>query len=171
MAEEKTLEEQLQEAQAKIKELEELADKQKKAIDNACADASKHKKDAQEWADKYKEKLSEQEKADLEVKQALEAQTNELNALRKDKAVYENTAKLIAQGYDEANAKEAAEALYEGNTEKFFECQKKFIDAKTQAIKTQTLNTQPNLTIGNTPTAKDAEDAETAKIRRWMGVR
>lgn len=171
MAEEtKTIEEQLKEAQAKIKELEELTNKQKSAIDNACSDAAKQKKTAQEWADKYKEKLSEQEKADLEAKQATETLMSELNAYKQKERVATYTAKLLEAGYDAETAAKMAAALPEGVTDEFFNSQKSFIEAKTQAIKTQTLNSQPTLTTGATPSAQDAEDAEMAKYRKWAGI-
>ncbi len=171
MAEEtKTIEEQLKEAQAKIKELEELTGKQKSAIDNACSDAAKQKKTAQEWADKYKAKLSEQEKADLETKQATDALLAELDAYKTKERVATYTAKLLEVGYDAETAAKMATALPEGVTDEFFNSQKSFIEAKTQAIKTQTLNGQPNLTVGNTPSAKDAEEAEMARLRKWMGL-
>lgn len=170
MAEEKTIEEQLKEAQAKIKELEELASKQKAAIDNACSDAAKQKKTAQEWADKYKAKLSEQEKAELEAKQAADALTAELNTLKAEKRVASYTSKLMEVGYDAQTAATMAAALPEGINEDFFNQQKAFLEAKTQAIKTQTINSQPNLTNGNTPSALDAEEAEMEKYRKWAGL-
>lgn len=170
MAEEKTLEEQLKEALAKIKELEELASKQKSAIDNACSDAAKQKKAAQEWADKYKEKLTEQEKHDLEAKQAAEALTAELNTLKAEKRTATYTSRLMEVGYDAQTAATMAAALPEGINEDFFNQQKAFLEAKTQAIKTQTINSQPNLTNGNTPSALDAEEAEMEKYRKWAGL-
>lgn len=171
MAEEtKTIEEQLKEAQAKIKELEELSAKQKSAIDNACSDAAKQKKAAQEWADKFKAKLSEQEKADLEAKQATETLMNELNAYKAKERVASYTAKLMEVGYDAETAAKMAAALPEGVSEEFFTSQKSFLETKTQAIKTEALNSQPTLTTGNTPSKVDAEDAEMAKLRKWMGI-
>lgn len=171
MAEEtKTIEEQLKEAQAKIKELEELTGKQKSAIDNACADASKQKKAAQEWADKYKEKLTEQEKHELETKQATDALLAELDSYKTKERVASYTAKLLEAGYDAETAAKMAVALPEGVTDEFFNSQKSFIEAKTQAIKTQTLNSQPNLSTGSTPSAQDAEDMELARMRKWAGI-
>ena len=170
MAEEKTIEEQLKEAQAKIKELEELSAKQKSAIDNACSDAAKQKKTAQEWADKYKEKLSEQEKADLAAKEATEALMNELNAFKAKERVSTYTAKLMEIGFDAESAAKMAAALPDGVADEFFTSQKEFLTAKTQAIKTEALNSQPTLTNGNTPSKIDAEDAEMARLRKWMGV-
>lgn len=170
MADEKNFEQELKEAQEKIKSLEELINKQKSAIDNACADASKHKKDALDWQEKYKATLSETEKAQLEAKQREEQMLSELNGLKAEKRVASYKSKLMEAGYDADTADKMAVALPEGVTDEFFNSQKTFLEAKTQAIKTQTLNSQPGLSNGNTPTSQDAEDAETAKLRRWMGI-
>ena len=153
-----TIEEQLKEAVAKIAELEEMVKKQKAAIDNACADASQQKKAAQEWQDKYKATLSEQEQKELEAKQREEQMASELNTLKAEKrtAEYSKT--------------EMALSLPEGVADSFFEGQKKFLETKTQEIKTQSLNAQPGLTVGTTPTAADADAAENAKMRKWFGL-
>lgn len=171
MAEEKSIEVQLKEALEKIKELEELNAKQKSAIDNACSDAAKQKKSAQEWQDKYKATLSEQEKVALEAKQAQDALQSELTALKAEKRVADYTSKLMGIGYDAETAAKMAAALPEGVAEDFFTSQKTFLEAKTQQIKTETLNGQPSLTNGNAPSQKELEDAETAKLRKWMGLK
>ena len=100
MAEEKSLEEMLKEAQAKLKEYEELTAKQKAAIDNACSDAAKHKKDALDWQEKYKATLSEQEKKELETKQEREQMLSELNVLKSEKRIASYKSKLMEIGYD-----------------------------------------------------------------------
>lgn len=171
MAEEiKTAEEQLKEALAKVSELEELVKKQKAAIDNACADASQQKKSALEWQDKYKATLSEQEKKELEAKQREESIVNELNILKAEKRTAEYSKKLMEIGYDAQTATEMAASLPEGVADAFFEGQKKFLETKTQEIKTQTINAQPSLTNGNVPSSIDVEDSEMAKMRKWFGL-
>ena len=170
MAEEKTIEEQLKEAQAKIKELEDLTAKQKSAIDNACSDAAKQKKTAQEWADKYKEKLTEQEKAELEAKQTAEALMNELNAFKAKERVSTYTAKLMEVGFDAETAAKMASALPEGVADEFFTSQKTFLETKTQALKTEALNSQPTLTNGSAPSKIDVEENEMAQYRKWAGI-
>lgn len=172
MAEEvKKPEELIAELQAKNKELEELIAKQKKSIDSATADASKHKKDAQEWAEKYKEKLSEAEKAELERKQREEALTNELNTLRGEKRLATYTSKLMSAGYDAETASTMAKALPEGVAEEFFTGQKAFLDAKTQELVAKKLDSQPNLPSGRTPTPEDKEKAELSEILKAAGVK
>lgn len=167
---EKTIEEQLKEAQARIKELEELNGKQKAAIDNACSDAAAKKKEAQEWAEKYKAKLSEQEKTELERKQELEAKEAELNAYKAKERISTYTAKLLEAGYDAETAAKMAAALPEGVSDDFFASHKTFIEAKTQAIKNETLNSQPKLSSGTPLSGLDAEEAELAKLRKWAGL-
>ena len=165
-----TIEEQLKEAVAKIAELEEMVKKQKAAIDNACADASQQKKAAQEWQDKYKATLSEQEQKELEAKQREEQMASELNTLKAEKRTAEYSKKLMEIGFDAQAATEMALSLPEGVADSFFEGQKKFLETKTQEIKTQSLNAQPGLTVGTTPTAADADAAENAKMRKWFGL-
>ena len=168
--EEKTLEEQLKEAMARIKELEELTSKQKSAIDNACSDASKHKKEAADWQEKYKATLSEQEQKELEAKQREDQILSELGALKTEKRLASYKSKLMEAGYDAETSETMAQALPEGVTDEFFEKQKSFLEAKTQELKTQALNSQPELSSGNPPSKNDAEDADAANLRRWMGL-
>lgn len=168
MAEEKSLEEMLKDAQERIKELEELTGKQKSAIDNACKDAADRKKDALEWQEKYKATLSEQEKKELEAKQREEQMLAELNGLKAEKRVATYTSKLMECGYDSTTASSMAQALPDGVNDDFFANQKSFLETKTQEIKTQTLNTQPGLSNGTPPAATD--DAEIAKLRKYMGL-
>lgn len=171
MAEEvKSVEELLKEAQGRIAELEELTNRQKAAIDNACSDAAKHKKDAAEWQERYKATLSEQEKAALEAKQKEEQMLTELNGLKAEKRVAFYKSKLMEAGYDADTADVMANSLPEGVSEEFFATQKTFLEAKAQEMKTQALNSQPSLSVGNTPSSKDALDTETDKLRKWMGI-
>ena len=169
MAEEKSIEEQLKEALEKVKELTDLTAKQKAAIDNASADASKHKKEANDWQEKYKATLSEQEKAQLEAKQREETMLTELNSLKAEKRVSTYKAKLMEAGYDAETADKMAVSLPEGVGDEFFASQKTFLEAKTQEIKTKSLNEQPDLTNGDSPANKNAETD--AKMRAWFGLK
>lgn len=170
MADEKNFEELLKEAQERIKELEDLTGKQKSAIDNACSDASKHKKEAAEWQEKYKATLSEQEKKELEAKQREDEMLSELSALKAEKRIASYKSKLMEAGYDADTAARMAEALPDGVSDEFFANQKSFLEQKTQEIKTNALNSQPTLTNGNAPSKTDTDDAEMANLRRWAGL-
>lgn len=171
MAEEKTLEEQLKEALEQVKQLTETNKKQKEAIDNACADASKQKQAAKDWQDKYKATLSEQEKKDLETKQAQDELEKQLAEYKAKDRVSTYTAKLMAVGYDAETAAKMAVSLPDGVADDFFTSQKTFLEAKTQEIKSQTLNTQPGLSTGLPSSSQQTEDKEMADLRRWMGVK
>ena len=171
MAEEKTAEELLKEAQEKNKELEAMIAKQKAAIDNASSDAAKHKKDALDWQEKYKATLSEQEKASLEAKQREEQMLTELNGLKAEKRVASYKSKLMESGYDAETASTMAEALPDGVNDEFFTRQKAFLEAKTQEIKAQALNAQPGLSAGTPPKPEDAEAAEMRSILKAAGIK
>ena len=169
MAEEKSIEEQLKEALDKVKELTDLTAKQKAAIDNASADASKHKKEASDWQEKYKATLSEQEKAQLEAKQREETMLTELNSLKAEKRVSTYKAKLMEAGYDAETADKMAVSLPEGVGDEFFDSQKTFLEAKTQEIKTKSLNGQPPLSNGNPPANDNPGTDE--QMRKWFGLK
>ena len=171
MAEEKSLEEMLKEAQAKLKEYEELTAKQKAAIDNACSDAAKHKKDALDWQEKYKATLSEQEKKELETKQEREQMLSELNVLKSEKRIASYKSKLMEIGYDADTASNMASVLPEEVEDSFFEGQKAFLDAKTQAIKAEVLNQQPGLPSGTPPKPEDKDAAEVRAILQAAGIK
>lgn len=167
MADEKTPEQQLEEAKARIKELEELTGKQKAAIDNACSDAAKYKKAAAEAQEAYKAKLTEQEKAAYEAKQREEQMLTELNGLKAEKRITDYAAKLMEAGYDPETARKMAADLPEGVTDTFFASQKDFLEKQKQAIITDKLNSQPGLSVGTPPSTQNVADPETEKLRGW----
>ena len=96
-----------------------------------------------EWKKKYNSKLSEDEKAEIARKQAFEEMQNELETLRREKAVSSYTADYLSLGYDEALAKETAEAMADGDFNKVFANQKKFKTNFEKSIRTEILGSTP----------------------------
>lgn len=90
-----------------------------------------------------KDKLSEDEKNKLEADESNKKILEELENLRKDKAVSEYTAKYLALGYDEALAKETAEAMQAGNMEKVFANGEKHKKALEEKIKKELIDKTP----------------------------
>ena len=86
------------------------------------------------------------EEAKAEAEQAMKA---ELEALRKESKVSKFTAKLISSGYDESDALEAANAYYDGDTDKFFELQQKNIEAVRRSAAAQSMKDTPPPQNGN----------------------
>ena len=167
----KTPEQQLEEAQARIKELEDLNSKQKAAIDNACSDAAKYKKAAAEAQEAYKAKLTEQEKAAYEAKQREEQMTAELNSLKAEKRVASYTVKLTEAGFDPESAAKMAASLPDGVGEDFFNSQKAFLEEQKQKAITKQLDSQPGLSVGVPPSTQNAQDKELEDLRRWANGR
>lgn len=108
---------------------------------------SKYDKVASELAEAkkaLKSKMSEDEVAKAQAdadRKELEERYTEL--LRKS-TIAEHTAKYLAMpGYDEKLARDAAEALFDGDTEKMFEVQKKANEAYEKAVKADLMKRNP----------------------------
>lgn len=117
-------------------------EKQKNALSRANSEAA-------EWKRKHNALLSEEEKKKQEDADKLAQMERELADLRKGKAVSEYKAKFAAQGYDEALAEETARALADGNTEKVFANQQKFLDGYTKKLKADALKNTPRPAAGS----------------------
>ena len=137
--------------------------KQKKAMSEANSQAAEYKR-------KYRETLDETERAKQEQAELLESLKTENAAYKARETANAYFAKLVAAGYDSDTASKMVAELPEGIPDSFFESQKSFLEAKTQAIKTQTLNSQPNLPTGAPLTGTDARLAEENKIRGYFGL-
>ena len=84
--------------------------------------------DAAEWKKKYNSQLSDDE----QLKQALQEENNSMKErlaqFERDKKISDYTAKFATQGYDADLAKSTAEAMADGDMDKVFANQQKFID-------------------------------------------
>jgi len=174
MADEKTTQaEQPKPEQPKVPSIEELQaenEKLKKAISASNADAAKHKREAEDWQSKYKSTLDEQKKKEFEAEETLKRLTAENEQFKAEKRVSTYTAKLMGAGFDQATASTMASCLPEGIPDSFFEGQKAFLEAQKQALKTQSLNSQPNLPVGAAPSANDATAAQEKQLRARFGL-
>lgn len=159
------------ELQAQIEELMAEKDKLKQAISSSNSDASKRKKEAQEWQEKYKSTLDEQKRKEFEAEETMKQMSSELASFKERERISSYKSKLMSAGYDEATADTMAQALPDGITDSFFEAQKNFIETTKQTIKTQTINSQPTLSTGMPPsTPPNAESKEDADMRKWFGL-
>ena len=152
------------ELQAEIKHL-------KDAISASNSDAAKRKKEAEEWQGKYKATLDEQKRKEFETEETLKTMKAENEAYKARERVASYTAKLMAAGFDGQTAAQMAASLPDGVEDAFFESQKAFLQTKTQEIKTQAINSQPTLPAGTPLSANDAQKAEDAQLRRWIGLK
>ena len=136
------------------------AEKVKKTISNANADAAS-------WKEKYRNTLDEAKRKEEERAEADEAIRAELNALKTEKRVSTYTAKLMEVGFDAQTASSMAMNLPEGISDDFFAQQKAFLDTQKQLAKTEALNNQPGLSVGTPPIAPNKMDLD---LREWMGL-
>ena len=127
-------------AEDKLKALEEYEyednadelEKQKNLLSKANGEAA-------DWKKKYNSlsKNGESEKKDLEEK--FNQMATELEELKKEKKLSEYVAALVSQSFSEDNAKEAAQALVDGDMAKYFECSKKHNEALEKNIEAKLL--------------------------------
>ena len=127
---------------------------QKATFDSTASELAEMKK-------KYTSLLSAEEKKKLEDKEALDALHKELETLRKEKTISEHKSRLIALGYDETLAVETANAIVDGDMQKVFDNQKKFLEIHDQTTKENLLKGTPSPKGGgNTSIDYDKKIAE-----------
>lgn len=96
------------------------------AQSNASSDAAKYKKQLQE-------RMSEQERAAEETKELIAQLKADNERMKRESEVSARTAVYVGWGFDEANAKKAAEA-YGSDHEAFSDAFKSFLDAHDKAL-------------------------------------
>lgn len=157
---------------AEIEQLKAERDKLKQTVSASNSDASKRKKEAQEWQEKYKSTLDEQKKKEFEAEEANKELLSRLTELETKERVSTYKAKLLSIGFDEQAASSMAETLPSGIADTFFDAQKVFLENLKLKAKTEVLNAQPDLSQGMPPSSQqDAQKAEDDKFRKWMGLK
>ena len=153
------LQKQLADLKAENETLKKDGEKLKAAQSNASADAS-------EWKKKYHSTLDEASRKEAERAEAEQAMRDELNALRAEKRISSYTAKLLEVGYDAQTAASMAISLPDGISDDFFNQQKSFLESQKQLAKTNAINSQPTLSVGEAPSAPKNDEDE--KLKRWF---
>lgn len=100
------------------------------------------------WKKKHNELLSEEERKKLENEQMFEEMKNKLAGLEKEKTVSSYKASFAAQGYPELLATEAATAMANGEMDKVFAAQKKFLEQYEKDVKAKVLKDTPKPPAG-----------------------
>ena len=106
-------------------------------------------KTASELAAKKKElteKMSEDEQKKVKEAEERQALEEKYNALLRENAISKNKTKLLGLGYDEKLADETAEAMADGDLEKVFKNQKKFLEGFEKSIRAEVLKDTPEPT-------------------------
>lgn len=161
----------VEELTAKLAALEAEKDKLKKAMDAACSDAAKQKKEAAKWQEQFKATLDEQKRKEFEAEESNKQILAQLAEYKNRERISSYKAKLMSAGYDDSTASTMATALPDGIEDSFFESQRTFLEATKQAIKTQSLNSQPGLSTGMPPaTTPESKSREDAQLRKWFGL-
>lgn len=153
------LEKQIAELKAQNEVLKKDGEKLKAAQSNASADAS-------EWKKKYHSTLDEASRKEAERAEAEQAMRDELTALKAEKRISVYTQKFMEIGYDAQTATNMAVSLPEGISDDFFTTQKAFLENQKQLMKTNAINNQPDLSVGEPVSAKRDEKDE--QLWRWF---
>lgn len=114
----------------------------KEHFDRVASEAANYKKQLRASMSESEAKAA----ADAEKFADLE---NEVKQLRADKAIAESTKKLMAIGYDDKLASEAATALYKGDAEAVITAQAKFVDAQKKSAVADYVKGTPVPPVGN----------------------
>ena len=137
-------------AEDKLKALEAFEyDDNAAEIERLRGAVSKANSEAASWKKKHNELLTEDERKKQEDADALADMKKELDELRKDKTISEFKAKLIAQGYDEALASDTAQAMADGDTDKVFANQGKFLEDYAKKVKADAMKKTPKPPAGD----------------------
>ena len=131
---------------------------------------SKANSDAAEWKRQFREKQTEAERAEAERKEHEQAVEEELRTLRRDKTIAGYVNSCLALGYSKDLALRAAEAMADNNAAEIMNCQQEFLAEKQKEFEMTALNKQPTLSVGATPTAKQAEEDAMNNIRKHFGL-
>lgn len=122
--------------------------------------------DLAEWKRKHNALLSEEDKKKQENEEELTTLRKRVEEMEKEKLISRHKARFLTLGYDEALADETAKAMANGETDKVFANQKKFLEIHDKAYKAQLMgqtSTPPSGSSagsGKTDYTKMIEDAQ-----------
>ncbi len=111
--------------------------------------ADKYASEAADYKKKWKAASSEQEQKAIEDAEQQAQIQEELKTLRRASKVSEYEKQHLALKYDEKDAKEIAEALYDGDMDTVFRLQKKHEEMLQKAIKADLMKQMPVPPSGN----------------------
>ena len=128
----------------------------KSLLEKANSEAADYKK-------RWKTAASEQEQKQIEEAEKQAQIEEELKTLRRSSKVSEYEKQHLALKYDEKDAREIAEALYDGDMDTVFRLQKKHEEALQKSIKADLMKDMPTPPAGNQTTidySKQIADAQ-----------
>ena len=137
-------------------------------IEKLKAALTKASADAAEWKRQFRETQTEAQRAEAERADREQAMRDELETLRKDKAITDYTNKALEVGFDADTAAQAANAMANGDMNAVFDALKAFVEATTTRLNNEALNRQPGLSAGTPPNKSTVATQEENEFRRWM---
>lgn len=105
-----------------------------------------------------RERMSAEEKKEKDEAEKREKLQNDYDALLKRVTISDNKAKFLALGYDDALAGETAEAVANGEMDKVFANQKKYMDSFEKKIRADVLKDTPKPGKNTVPGAVNYQD-------------
>lgn len=111
--------------------------------------ASKANSEAADWKRKHNALLSDDEKRKQENAEELENLRSQVAAMQQEKTIAGHKAHFLALGYAESLAEETAVALANGEVEKVFANQKKFLEAHDKSVEADLLKNTPRPKAGS----------------------
>lgn len=130
---------------------------------------SKKNSEAADWKKKYHDTLDEAGKKAAEAEEQAKKDAEELATLRKQTAVAGYKASYLAMGYSEELAADTAEALYNGDSAKLFENQRKHVESVEKKAREEALrgSGRPG---GSGDVGSGSEDSEGVKLAKELGA-
>lgn len=123
----------------------------KVAVSKANSEAAKLKKERNAL-------LSEEEKKRQDAEEELGTLREKVEAMEKEKRIAANKARLLALGYDESLASETAQAMADGDTDKVFANQKRFLESHDKAYKAKLMGQNSTPPAGGNDTSMSIEN-------------
>lgn len=115
-------------------------------------------------------KMSEDEQREADRQAELAAREEELQSLRREKALSSNKASFLGIGLSEELAGEAATMLADGDTEGLFMTLKRHQVGYEKALRAKILAETPKPPASNDPNSEEAKKQDMAQLRKYFGL-
>lgn len=126
--------------------------------------------DAAEWKRKYRATLDDAKRAEEERAEENKKRDEELEQLRKERAVSKLEAQYLAVGYSAELASATAQAQADGDTATVLANQMKFIEETKKNLEAAALGKQPPITPGKPPKGESDEDKLMKTMLKYAGL-
>lgn len=114
--------------------------------------------------------MTEQQAKEAERQAELDAREAELEMLRRDKTLADLTANFLGRSYDEVSARQAAEALADGDTNALFDIMARRDMTYEKALRTKILAETPKPPASD-PNSEEAKRKADEQLDRYFGLR